>query len=320
MDVLSDVLRCVRLSGAVLFRGEFSAPWSLTSPPGSELARMLLPAARHMVLLHIVASGQCWVRVDAGEPALVSTGDMIMLPRADLHTMGSDPQLPGHSVTDLLAPETMEALPTIEYGGGGPPTRIVCAFLHCDDSPFNPIAVTLPTLIHVAADNGQTPWLRAATEQLIHEAAAAAPGSGCLLARLTELLFVETLRRYIATLPADQTGWLAALNDPVVGRALSHLHAEPRRAWTVEDLARAAHSSRSVVSGRFRAVLGLSPMSYLARWRIQRAAELLRNRPDITLAAVAAEAGYGSEAAFSRAFKRIAGATPTDWRAASGQS
>jgi len=314
MDVLSDVLRCVRLSGAVLFRGEFSAPWSLTSPPGPELARILLPAARHVVLLHIVASGQCWVRVGGRQPSLVQAGDMIMLPRADLHTMGSDPQLPGHSVANLLEQGSPEALPTIEYGGGGPPTRVVCAFLHCDDAPFNPMAVTLPTLIHVAADGGQSQWLRATTEQLVREATAGGPGSGCLLARLTELLFVEALRRHIAELPADQTGWLAALNDPVVRRALTHLHAEPRRAWTVDDLARAAHSSRSVVADRFRMLLGLSPMSYLTHWRMQRAAELLRKHPEATVAGVATEVGYGSEAAFSRAFKRIAGVSPTDWR------
>ncbi len=320
MDVLSDVLQRVRLSGAVLFRGEFSEPWSVSSPPPNKLAPLLLPTARHIALMHIVAHGGCWAELGDGDARRLEEGDLIILPRGDAHTLGNRPGALSESVVRLLPGAGEEGLPVIRHGGGGDGTRVVCAFLHCDDAPFNPLASTLPRLLHLpASDIGTTGWLPAGIQQLVQESADPAPGGACLLSRLTELLFVEALRRHIAGLPEDHRGWLSALRDPLVGRALERFHREPAAAWTVDALALDLHSSRSVLSDRFRQFLGLSPMAYLTRWRMQLAANALRENAEAGIAAIAAEVGYGSEAAFSRAFRRITGQPPSAWRELGGR-
>ena len=194
------------------------------------------------------------------------------------------------------------------------PTRVLCGYLHCDDLLFNPVLRALPRLIHVRPSSGEAAqWREASLRYTLEQAGKAGPAGAALLARVPELVLVDCLRQYAESLPEKQTGWLAGLRDPVVGRALVLIHAQPDKSWTVTGLARSVAVSRSILAERFRQVLGVSPMRYLSQWRLQLAAGLLRDGGR-GVAAVAARVGYESEAAFSRAFKRHLGASPAAWR------
>jgi AraC-like DNA-binding protein len=316
LDVLSDVLRVVRLSGAVLFRGDFSAPWAVRTPEPTELARMLLPGARQLLLFHLVAEGRCWIKLDKEGPLQFEPGDIAVFPYGDTHVMASDPSIEPTPCAGLLqAAASREGLPIVAHGGGGEPTRMVCGFVHCDELLFNPLCRGLPPIIHVRTGAEQATTLLAATARhIIGEAQTAQAGTGCLLARLSELLFIEVLRRWMAGLAPQTVGWLSALNDPTVGRALQLMHANPAEPWTVDRLAHQVGASRSLLADRFRSLLGQPPMHYLTCWRLQLAADMLRSG-DHGMAVIADRVGYESEAAFNRAFKRYAGQPPATWRA-----
>lgn len=315
-DVLSDLLRVVRLTGAVLFRGELSAPWAFETLSPAKLAAIVLPGARRLVLFHLVAQGECWIALPAGRREQLVSGDIVMLPYGDVHTMASDQAQKPVSVAGLVNRTHWNAgLPTVAYGGGGNPTRLICGFVHCDELLFNPLLKALPPLLLMRAPKTSDRSLLATTARnLIDEVHAAHAGSACVLARLTELLFIEVLRRHMAALPPATIGWLGALNDPMVGRALQVLHADPALPWTVASLVRQLGTSRSVLATRFNRLLGESPMHYLTRWRLQLAAQRLRDGTD-SIATIAEQVGYESEAAFNRAFKRHAGDPPAAWRA-----
>ena len=316
LDVLSDVLRVVRLSGAVLFRCEFSVPWAVKTPAPAELARLLLPEARQLMLFHLVAEGRCWIQLEGSERLQVEAGDIVVFPYGDAHAMASDLSIKPAPIAGLLgAALQREGMPVCVAGGGGDETHLVCGFLHCDELLFNPLCKALPALIH-ARSKGEPAmsFLAATVRHTINQAGAAQPGNACLLSRLSELLFIEVLRRHIAGLPPGTVGWLAALNDPVVGRVLQLMHARPAHPWTVDSLARQCATSRSLLAARFKALLGQPLMHYLACWRLQLAAEMLRDGAH-GIAAIAARSGYESEPAFNRAFKRYAGDPPATWRA-----
>lgn len=314
-DVLSDVLRVVRMSGAVLLRGAFSAPWAFKTPHATEIAHMLLPAARQLLLFHLVTEGRCWIEIDGCDRLWLETGDIVALPYGDVHTMGGGSPAEPTAMADLFAAApTDEGWAVIVHGGGGTTTRLICGFLHCDELLFNPLCKGLPSLLHVPTANEPAISLLAATvRHFIGEVHAARPGSACLLTRLAELLFIEILRRHMTTLPADAVGWLGALNDPLVGRALRYLHANPARGWTVESLAREVGASRTLLAARFAQRLDQPPMHYLTCWRLQLAAELLRDGVR-GMAPIAERVGYASESAFNRAFKRHTGESPAAWR------
>lgn len=321
VDVLSDLLRVVRLSGAMMFRGELSAPWSLETPESAQVARTLSSHARRLVLFHVVAEGQCRLDLADGQRLHLVGEDVIVFPYGDRHMMSSDglqePQSEPQPVTALLqtAQATEEGLAIVAHGGGGVLTRLVCGYVQCDEAMFSPLLKTLPPLLHArAADAGTTSLLATTVRQLIAAAQASQAGSACLRSRLAELLFIEVLRRHIVSLPAETIGWMGALNDPMVGRALQLLHARPAERWTVDGLAREIGTSRSQLGTRFKARLGQPPMHYLACWRLQLAAQLLREGVP-GMAVVAARVGYESEAAFNRAFKRHHGEPPATWRA-----
>ena len=202
-----------------------------------------------------------------------------------------------------------------ELGGGGSErARVVCGFLGCDERPYNPLLTALPSVIHLSAAGPQAPigWLGTLLNIAVKESGSARAGGENVLARLSELMFVEAVRRYLETLPPAQTGWLAGLRDPVVGQALAALHGQPSEPWTVERLARLVGLSRSVFAERFMEMVGQPPMQYLALWRMQLAARLLVEGGHV--AAVAGAVGYESEAAFSRAFKKLVGQAPATWR------
>jgi AraC-like DNA-binding protein len=316
-DVLSDVLRAVRLTGAVYFDFEMSSPWVAQTPDSREIAAKVMPGADRVIHYHLVARGSCWGHALGAEPMRLGEGDLIVFPQGDAHILSSAPGLRAEpDMARFARPST--PLPLVyEMGGGGPDrARLVCGFLGCDDRPFNPLLAALPAVIHLRASgpDGRAGWLAALHDGAVAESGHARPGGENVLARLSELMFVEAIRRYLETLPPAETGWLSGLRDPVVGQALGALHAQPSQPWTVESLARAAGVSRSVLAERFTEMVGQPPIQYLALWRMQLAARLLAD--GLGVAEVGRAVGYESEAAFSRAFKKLVGQAPGTWRRA----
>jgi len=314
MDILSLVLRSVRLSGAVLFRGEFSSPWSLQAPDSRLAAPFLVPGAKSLIFFHVITEGRCSITVDGKEPFVLSTGDVIALPYGDPHAMGNPLAATHTPLANVLTPPPWPECPTVVHGGGGERTQVICGFLHCDEALFSPVITKLPRTIRIRA-RGETPssWLETNCRYMLEEASANRPGGASVLGRLAELLFVEVLRREMEELGENEVGWLAAVKDPTVGKALELMHADLAHPWTVEGLGRSIGLSRSALAERFRHLLGEPLMRYLTRWRLQWAAQLLRDS-DRGLADIASQVGYESEFAFNRAFKRFAGEPPASWR------
>jgi AraC-like DNA-binding protein len=314
-DALSDVLQAVRLSGAAFFRVEASPPWVAHAPPAQRVASLVLPQAQHVFEYHVVTEGSCWARVE-GEPAvLLNAGDIVVLPHGDAHTLSSAPDLHGEADVEVFHEAARHPLPfSLNPGDPSRPieARLVCGFLGCDARPFNPLLEALPRLLHVTAHADDFPlsqFMSAAVAESDHRRA----GGQCVLARLSELMFVQVVRRHLQHLPPDRSGWLAGLRDPHIGRALTLLHGQVARDWTLPKLGREVGLSRSTLAERFNALVGQPPMQYLAQWRMQVAAGLLANGGS-KVAAVAQQVGYDSEAAFSRAFKKATGVPPAAWR------
>jgi len=314
-DTLSDVLRAVRLKGAIFFSIHASYPWVIESPRSALLAPHVMPGAQHVIAYHVVASGGCYAGLP-GEPlSELESGDIIVFPQGDSHVLSSARNMRGdNGQAAIELAECATRLPLIVQMGGGAAetTHLVCGYLGCDARPFNPLLVHLPRVIHVRRRDGDG-VLQAFVDLALKESNTPAAGSDCVLARLSELMFVDVVRRYLAGLPPGGTGWLAGLRDEGIGRCLGKLHEQPARAWTLEDLARETGLSRSVLVERFSFFVGMAPMQYLAQWRMQLAAGLLTSS-SMGMAEIAAEVGYGSEPAFSRAFKREIGVAPAQFR------
>jgi AraC-like DNA-binding protein len=312
-DVLSDVLRAVRLTGAVFFDFELSSPWVAEAPPSREIAATVMPGAQRVIEYHLIARGGGWGHVVGQEPTRLSEGDLILFPQGDAHVLSSAPGMRATPDMSLFARATASPPLVYDFGGSGTDrARIICCFLGLDERPFNPLLAALPAVIHLSAADAATGWLATLMNAAARESGSARAGSENVLARLSELMFVEALRRHIEALPSAETGWLAGVRDPVVGQALAALHASPTEAWTVERLARLVGVSRSVFAERFTEMVGQPPMQYLTLWRMQLASRLLAEGGQV--AAVAAGVGYESEAAFSRAFKKLVGQAPGTWR------
>jgi AraC-like DNA-binding protein len=309
--VLEDVLGRISLRGSIFLRGEYGAPWAYTSPPSSALVEMLKPGAARLVLFHVVPEGRCFVALPSGERVEAEAGDALVLPYADQHSMGSleaDGVAPPVSIGELLPPPPWRAFPVIRHGGDGRRTQVVCGYLACDELLFNPFLRALPPLLRVRPPAGPaTDWIAASVRYAL------AGGSGAGVERLYQLIFVEVLAHYIGSVTPEQVGWLAALRDPILGRAILELHRAPAEPWTVALLAARVATSRSVLDERFRRLLGRSPMRYLTEWRVQLASELLR-ASTLGVAEIASRTGYESEASFSRAFRRLLGQPPARWR------
>jgi AraC-like DNA-binding protein len=315
VDALSDVLKTVRLTGAAFFDVAAKAPWVAESTPREMVLPKILPGAENLIAYHVLTEGRCFAGIIGQEPIAVEAGEVIVFTRGDPHVLSSSPGMRADSVpADKFAAAADTHLPfSISYGGNGPiSTKVVCGFLACDARPFNPLLDNLPPVIK-AKDGDDARWLGQFIRLATIESAEKRAGSEGVLAKLSELMFIEVVRRYLAELPPEQAGWLAGLRDPFVGKALSLLHARPRHAWTIETLAKDVGLSRSVLAERFADLVGMPPMQYLAQWRMQIAAGLL-SAGNANIATVAAEIGYASEAAFSRAFKKMVGVSPSDWR------
>jgi AraC-like DNA-binding protein len=309
--LLSDVLGRIRLTGALFLKGEYGAPWAFDSPGSCVLAELLAPKAERLIVFHVVRKGRIWISA-GGHHIEFEAGDLAILPASHRHVMGSPELAEPVQIKELLPPTPWSDIPVLRHGGDGELSELVCGYFSCDELLFNSFFRSLPPVIKIRPVGTAAALLDAALSRALEDGS----GSGAAV-RLPELLLVEALRLYSSDAPVP-TGWLAATNDPVVSRALKLIHDDPVRDWTVDDLARAAATSRSVLGERFRALLGQSPMHYLVEWRMQLAANLLVST-DLRLAAIAEQSGYGSESAFSRAFHRHVGMSPAQWRASESQ-
>jgi AraC-like DNA-binding protein len=326
-DTLSDVLRTVRLRGAVFYYIDGISPWVAEAPPAAEIIPAILPGVEHMMEFHGVVDGSCWAAVVGEPPVRLAAGDVILFPQGDAHVVSSapgmrvphverglyfsprPPQLPY-----ALSVQGSEVTAARLDGGGEDRATIVCGFLGLDARPFNPVLAALPRVLHVTGGTlGADSWVATFLRSAVTESNQRRPGGEAVLERMTEMLFIEVLRRHVDALPPDRTGWLAGLRDPAIGRALALLHERPGTAWTVERLADEAALSRSTLHERFVHYIGQPPMQYLTQWRMQVASRMLRDTGAKVLE-VALGVGYESEAAFSRAFKRVVGTSPGAWR------
>jgi len=320
MDVLSEVLSAVRLSGAVFLEMKLRAHWSYLTAPARAIADVLMPAADHVIPYHLVTAGECLARLPDGEPLELQSGDAILFPAGDRHVLAAATRvgrqlkpvdLTGENLRQLLTRGEVEAFAS---GTGGSTTRIVCGFLACDGHLAEPIVRSLPRLLRISLRGpGTAAWVRSSIEYSVAESLARRPGSAMVLARLSEVLFAEAVRQYMDGSPQGSGGWLGAVGDRYVGRTLALLHEKPAFRWTVDGLARRVGLSRSALGERFNTLVGAPPMQYLTRWRIALAASKLR-QSSASIVQVATDVGYESEAAFNRAFKREYGIPPAKWR------
>ena len=315
MDALSDVLRAVRLTGAFFFDVHATAPWCAETPLGRSVVGAMFPntGADHLISYHLLISGSCWATLDGEEPIRLDAGDIIVLPHGDTHVLATQPGMRKTPEMSLYRMPRNGVLPTqISVGDpGGENAHFVCGFLACDSRPYNPLLTALPRVIVVKNHAGGA--LGAYFSAALEESKAARPGGADMLGRISELMFVDVVRRHLESLPQDRTNWLSGLRDPYIGRALMALHADPARDWTLEALAQAAALSRSAFAEHFGTFVGQPPMQYLTNWRMQLATNYLRSGTE-SIASVASRVGYESEAAFSRAFKKIVGSPPSEWR------
>ncbi len=315
MDALSDVLRAVRLTGAFFFDVQACAPWCAETPLGKSVVGAMFPdtGADHLISYHLLIAGTCWATLDGEEPIRLEAGDIIVLPQGDTHVLATQPGMRKSPEMSLYRMPKEGTLPVqISVGNaGGEPAHFVCGFLACDSRPYNPLLTALPRVIVVKNHAGGP--LGAYFSAALAESKGSRMGGSDMLGRISELMFVDVVRRHLEALPSDRTNWLSGLRDQYVGRALMALHADPSRDWTLEALAGEAALSRSAFAERFVQYVGQPPMQYLTNWRMQLAAHYLRSGTE-SVAAVAGRVGYESEAAFSRAFKKVVGSPPSEWR------
>lgn len=311
---LGGLLDDLHLDGAIFLRGEYSEGWAYESLPSSGVATVLAPDAAQVVLFHVVAEGRCWVETDDSDRHWAGEGDVIVFPYNDQHRMGGSTPASTVSISTLLQPPPWHEMPVIRHGAGGRTTNVVCGYLACDDPLFNPRMRVFPSVFVVTPPPGPArDWVRASIDFALQQTAQAADGRVAAPTRIPELLLVEVLKLHLASTPGSEHGWARALRDPVLAPALAAMHEHPDRKWDVAHLAREAGVSASLLDERFRDVLGLAPIRYLTGWRMHVAATLLRTS-DLGVAAVGRRVGYQSEEAFSRAFKRAHGASPSVWR------
>ena len=326
-DTLSDVLRNVRLRGAVFYYVSFGDEWAAGTPGSADLARALMPGAEHVLAYHLVVKGGGWAATDGEAPVRLAQGDIVMFPRGDGHVISSAPGM--HAEADrsewrFTTRNDPKPIAVVYHHGVLRPgaalpadeakSVIVCGFIACDLRPFNPLIAALPRLLHLKA-SGLGAWVAQLLDQAVAESRDSRAGSAAVLERVSEMVFVDAARRHLEALPADASGWLAALRDRHVGKAIALLHQSPAEPWSLDGLAREVGLSRSALHERFVELTGQPPMQYLTNWRMQLGAGLLRDG-DSKVAAIAQEVGYDSEAAFARAFKRSVGQPPAAWRRA----
>ena len=314
MDALTEILRVIKLDSAIYLNGEFSEPWCITSPKSSALAPLFVRAGAHVIIYHLLCQGRAYFEIEDGERIELTPGDLVALPHGHGHRMGSGRRVTAVDVRTTLPGVLARGLELFNVGGGGEPCRFICGYLACDPHVSQAFLGGLPSVIRLnIRDDASGQWLENSLRFSVTQAATKDPGASAMLAKLSEVFFAETLRRYQRELPPGQTGWLAGARDPGVGKALTLFHNQYAHPWTIPELAREVGVSRTVLSERFRHFLGEAPMTYLTRWRLQLAARALTSTTH-SVAQVASDVGYESEAAFNRAFKREYALPPARYR------
>ncbi|GAB4458355.1 MAG: AraC family transcriptional regulator [Armatimonadaceae bacterium] len=309
MDLLTDVLETFHLQSVLVYRGRVTAPWGVSFAPQKEQAD---------ASFHVVTEGKCLIRIaETGVEHWLNAGDFVLLPQGHAHSLRDaedSPVYPLETIKPLFRNKDNEDRRTLDYGGSGETTRILCGKFIFQNTETDPLLHSLPPVLLVRGERGRSvDWLEATLAFLSCEADSNRPGANTVLSRLGDILFIQAVRAYLAEMPACEKGWLRATTDPALNRALAAIHQNPAHPWTVETLAQAACLSRSAFAARFTELMGEPPLQYLTRWRIHRAAELLR-KSHLPLSEVALQAGYRSEAAFNRVFKRWIGTTPGQFR------
>jgi AraC-like DNA-binding protein len=308
-DVLSNVLRTVRLSGSVQFCLMPSGTWRTEGKVG--LASLAANPST-AIPFHVLVEGSCWLTMEGRELPLAA-GDVVAFPFATSHQLGVGTGGRPVSPVEDLPPRPWRTVPILRYGDGPASARLLCGYLQCDALNFRPLREALPTLLHARASPSERSWLRATLDQIVAEVDSPRSGGLSMLERLTEITFIELLRQQIGSSKPNATGWLAALGDSALGRCLAAIHDDPRRSWSLQTLAAASALSRSALNDRFEAVLDSSPMRYVREWRLHLASVDLGTTTK-SIATIADEAGYGTESAFNRAFSRTYGVPPATWR------
>jgi AraC-like DNA-binding protein len=314
MDVLSEVLKVVRLQGGLFYNGEFSAPWSVYAASSHGIARHFETRTEQVIVYHLLTEGRASARLENGERINLEAGDIVMIPHGDKHILENGPRTQTVDDSEHLDDVLSQGLKVWRVGGGGEITKFICGYMACEPRVCQVFLSGLPSIFKISIRyNPSGRWLENSIRFSVDQASASQPGGEAVLAKLSEVLFVETLRVYIAKQPPEQTGWLGGARDPDVGRTLALMHRNPAHPWTIASLAKEAGVSRSVLAERFRHYLQESPIAYLKRWRLQLAAQMLMTRSH-SVAQIAQEVGYESEAAFNRAFKREFKTPPARFR------
>ena len=314
MDALSEVLKIISLDSAIYFNAEMSEPWCFLSPQADTLAPVFVHGARHVIIFHFLDEGRAFVRLEDGERVWLKAGDIVSFPHGHSHWLGSGQDVTPVNVGETLPQVLQNGLELVRIGGGGARSRLICGFIACDPQLCQTFLGGLPPLLKVnIRDDGSGQWLENSLQFSVTEAARHQAGSGAVVTKLSEVAFAETIRRHLRQSPQEETGWLAAARDVDVGKALALLHQRHSHPWTVAELAREVGMSRTVLAERFRQFLCEPPIAYLTRWRLRLGARALETTSH-SVAQIAAEAGYESEAAFNRAFKRAHGVPPARYR------
>jgi len=313
LDALWEVLRAVKMTGGVFLDTRFTAPWCVSASFTPDQCRPFLTDAVQIIAYHYVVGGRMLIMVEGESPLEVRAGETVVLSRNDPHILGSAMNMRPVGTERLIQPGDGGRLARIVHGGGGEPTQLICGFLGSDQHR-NPLIATLPRMLKVdMVTAGSSDWIEASLNFALKGLQEGKIGSPAVMSRLSELIFVEAVRNYAASLAPEQKGWLAGMRDPIVGRALALMHGRVNHPWTTEQLAREVALSRSTFSDRFASLVGMPPMRYLTAWRMQLAKEQLRSGHR-SIAQVGYEIGYQAEEAFTRAFKREFGMPPTAWR------
>ena len=315
MEVLSEVLKAVKLDGALFYNAEFSAPWCARSIDARTVTSYLSPNSQHVIIFHLLTEGRGYAQVEGDDrPLPLNAGDIVIVPHGDAHILGNGSRVKPMDRSQVLEQVLSQGLKVSRMGGGGETTKFICGYMSCEPQVSQVFLGGLPPILKVSIrDDFSGQWLESSIRYSVDNADASRPGGEAVLARLSEVLFVETLRRYIALLPREQIGWLAGVRDQEVGKALAFLHRQPAHPWTIVALAKEVGISRSVLTERFRRYLSQTPIAYLTSWRLQLGAQLLKST-NSGIAQVAAEVGYESEPSFNRAFKRKFGLPPAQFR------
>ena len=306
-DPLGEALHLLRMDGAFYSRAELSAPWGMT----------LEPMAGHL-WFHVVTAGRVLLETDDAHPLWLQPGDFALVPHGEGHRLRSEPGAPAPGIHDLDLEHVSDRYEIIRHGGGGAPTTLICGAVRFDHPAARHLVDILPRLIAIdGSDTARARWIHGAFQLMAAEARGFRPGGEAVITRLADILVIQAIRAWMETDPAARTGWLGALQDRQIGRALALIHREPARPWTVASLADEIAMSRSAFAARFTELVAEPVMQYVLRWRMHLALHALETE-EVTVGELAHRFGYRSEAAFARAFKRVIGIPPGVARRAGG--